>query len=243
MMDKTFPLLATLTTLLWLPPPTSSSCPENNPPYWEGPPTVEQVTLTSVRVSWQEVLVRPECADNIVVKHFPSDDKDNQHMSPHLPVSDNSFIVQDLQFGKAYTYLVIAREEKGWGVSTGSSSYANFTTYVNNDAGPSVVDESESAVKVFTITDPVVKYTEYKGMVLASKIVFLPLKIHSSKVTNDIESALQATTNTRKELLRELRIQAVLMGANTIVGFRMETNSIIERYMEIVVYGTAVYFQ
>ena len=68
------------------------------------------------------------------------------------------------------------------------------------------------------------------------------------------------TSDLRDELLQELKEKAVQAGANAIVGLRldqsmivlkisnfcyvrMETNTIFEGVLDMVVYGTAVYFQ
>ena len=43
-------------------------------------------------------------------------------------------------------------------------------------------------------------------------------------------------------MLWELKEKAAQAGANAIVGLRMETNSISEGVLDMVAYGTAVYF-
>eukprot|EP00092_Neocalanus_flemingeri_P015640 GFUD01016929.1.p1 GENE.GFUD01016929.1~~GFUD01016929.1.p1 ORF type:complete len:228 (+),score=74.31 GFUD01016929.1:149-832(+) len=223
MMAKTFPLLAILISLAWLPPPTSSYCMQTSAnPSWVGAPTVEQVSLTSVRVSWHGLLKRGDCADNLLVKHFPVGRSSDYILSLPLSVSNNNYTVQELQPGKAYTYQVIAREEKGLlGVDYNRSPKTNFTTQEKNDDNdkddllPGVADNPRDevvAVEVYTTNEPAMaRHTEYKGMVMANKI--------------NIDSHSKMTLIIREELIRELREMAVKVGANAIVGLRMETNS------------------
>ncbi len=48
------------------------------------------------------------------------------------------------------------------------------------------------------------------------------------------------TENTRNDLLMEASNRATAMGANAIVGIRLETNTIFEGMLDMVVSGTAV---
>ena len=88
--------------------------------------------------------------------------------------------------------------------------------------------EAITAVEVYTTNHPcMAKDVQYKGMILVSKY---------KNRNKDMMSEL------RDELLRELKEKAVQAGANAIVGLRMETNTISEGVVDMVAYGTAVYF-
>merc|ERR1712227_902805 len=82
------------------------------------------------------------------------------------------------------------------------------------------------AVEVYTTNGPCMNKTmEYKGLVIASKA-------KSRNMSSDI----------RDELIWELKEKAANIGANAIVGLRMETNSVFEGVLDMVVVGTAVFF-
>lgn len=102
-------------------------------PSWSGSPKVEQVSLTSVRVSWSGLLQREDCADSILVKFFKGDSTYDFGMSEPLNVTTNTFIVRDVVPNLPYTFQVIAREEKGvWGVDYNKSPRVTFTTKMSN---------------------------------------------------------------------------------------------------------------
>jgi len=67
-------------------------------PSFNGPPLVEQLTLTSVRVSWAGKLEQAECADNIIVKHYKGINSNDYHLSEPLPteVSDHCIFAYKL---------------------------------------------------------------------------------------------------------------------------------------------------
>jgi len=120
--------------LVSLPATVVSYCTFGNPYWVKGvSPTVEQVTLTSVRVSWPGLLKNVECADSMIIKHFKGDDTNDYDMSEILSVSTNSFIVRDLVPNQPYSFQVIAREEKGLlGVDYNKSERTKFTTRRSN---------------------------------------------------------------------------------------------------------------
>jgi len=102
-------------------------------PWWSGPPIVEQLSLTSVRVSWHGLLQEAQCADNIMVKHFKGINSNDYKISDPLDVSVNTYIVHDLSPNQEYTYQVIAREEKGLlGVDYNRGEKTRFTTSKRN---------------------------------------------------------------------------------------------------------------
>jgi len=120
--------------LVTLPAAVVSYCTIGNP-YWvkSGKPTVEQVTLTSVRISWPGLLKNIQCTDNMIIKYFKADNTNDYQMSEMFSVNTNSFIVRDLVPNQPYTFQVIAREEKGvWGVDYNKSEKTKFTTRRSN---------------------------------------------------------------------------------------------------------------
>jgi len=102
-------------------------------PSWTDSPTVEQVSLTSVRISWPGLLQREDCADSLLVKFFKGDGTYDFGMSEPLNVTTNTYIVRDVVPNLPYTFQVIAREEKGvWGVDYNKSPKVTFTTRMSN---------------------------------------------------------------------------------------------------------------
>jgi len=102
-------------------------------PWWKGPPNVEQVSLTSVRVSWDQLLMRPDCADSMLVKHFKGTYSSDFKMTEPMEVAANTYIVMDLVPMVDYTFQVIAREEKGiLGVDYNRSPKTVFRTRSTN---------------------------------------------------------------------------------------------------------------
>jgi len=118
-------------------------------PSWEGPPSVEQVSLTSVRVSWRGLLQREDCADSLLVKYYKRDNTNDFGMSNELSVSTNSYIIRDVVPNIPYTFQVIAREEKGLlGVDYNKSPKTVFTTRKTN-----VVVEKEDPLPASKVDD------------------------------------------------------------------------------------------
>merc|ERR1712025_358643 len=105
------------------------------------------------------------------------------------------------------------------------------------------------AVEVYTTNEPCMNKTmEYKGMILVSKNksrnMFSDIGSgFKSLVGGEIKGLSKLTSDLRDELLWELKEKAAQAGANAVVGLRMETNTIFEGVLDMVVYGTAVYFQ
>lgn len=119
-------------------------------PVFTGPPIVEQLTLTSARVSWAGLLKYGECADNVLVKHYKGLDTSNYKISDPLPVTVTTYIVHDLSPNQEYTYQMIAREEKGLlGVDYNRGEKTVFATSLRNrEAGLEVRPESPVPVPV-----------------------------------------------------------------------------------------------
>merc|ERR1719290_372520 len=104
-----------------------------------------------------------------------------------------------------------------------------------------------AAVELFTTETPCMNKTmEYKGLVIASKVksrnMFSDIGSgFKSLVGGEIKGLSKLTSDLRDELLWELKEKAAQAGANAVVGLRMETNTIFEGVLDMVVYGTAVY--
>ena len=56
----------------------------------------------------------------------------------------------------------------------------------------------------------------------------------------EIKTLSKLTMESRQDLLSELEVKAREMGANAVVGINMETNSVWDGTLDIVVFGTAV---
>ena len=83
-------------------------------PGFRGPPSVEQVTLTSVRVSWAGLVTRKECADQFIVKSWLARNPNNYQMSGLLPTTQFSFIVRDLVPNQDYVFQVCFPRVLAW---------------------------------------------------------------------------------------------------------------------------------
>jgi len=130
---KTVLLVQVIALASWLPASLAYCTWAGANPYWTGEPTIEQITLTSVRVSWAGLLERSDCADSLIVKHFKGDNTNDFMMSDPLDTATNSYIVRDVVPNQMYTYQVIAREEKGLlGVDYNRSPKTVFTTLKSN---------------------------------------------------------------------------------------------------------------
>ena len=75
-------------------------------PGFRGPPRVEQVTLTSVRVSWDGLVTRKDCADQFIVKSWLARNPNDYKMSGLLPTNQFTFIVTDLVPNQDYVFQV-----------------------------------------------------------------------------------------------------------------------------------------
>lgn len=120
-----------LLLLLSLIPLSKSNC---RTPGWNpkltGPPIVEQLSMTSVRVSWAGLLETAVCADWLKVKHWRGMDINNWHMSDKLSVETTSYIVKNLVPNIPFTFQVIAAEDFGsvFGISYYRGPETSFVT-------------------------------------------------------------------------------------------------------------------
>ena len=68
--------------------------------------TADQVTLTSVRVTWSGLVTRGECADQFIVKSWLARNPNDYKMSDLLPTSQYSWVVKDLVPNQDYVFQV-----------------------------------------------------------------------------------------------------------------------------------------
>ena len=64
-----------------------------------------------------------------------------------------------------------------------------------------------------------------------------------SIVGGELKGMSKLTRTTRDELIAEAKEKAKELGANAITGLRLETNSIFDGTIDIVLYGTAIKVQ
>merc|ERR1711936_715469 len=121
--------------------------------------------------------------------------------------------------------------------------------YMGSRAVSVMASQSQvQAVEVYTTNEPCMnKSLEYKGLVLASKVksrnMFSDIGSgFKSLVGGEIKGLSKLTSDIRDELLWEIKEKAANIGANAVVGLRMETNSVFEGVLDMVVVGTAVFF-
>ena len=75
-------------------------------PTFKDVPMVEQIDTTSVKVSWPDTVTNLECGDNFMVKTMNAENIQEYKLSIHLPISQFSYIVNDLDSNKAYKFQV-----------------------------------------------------------------------------------------------------------------------------------------
>lgn len=171
-------LLALLAAFL---PPAHSYCAGIGAnPGFKDAPLVQQVTLTSVKVTWHGLVTRAECADQFIVKSWNARNPNDYKMSDLLPLSQFSYIVTDLVPNQDYVFQAVAREDKGiLGKDWNKSPKAYFKTNKNtptvapglsasSHSNPSYrplgqVNDNEKPVSVFMLA----------GIVIGSLLILL----------------------------------------------------------------------
>ena len=103
-------------------------------------------------------------------------------------------------------------------------------------------------VQMYTTMEPLgAKNVTYKGLICVNKVrtrnFFQDIGTGlQCLVGGEIKNLTRLTALIRDELIEEAKAEAEKLGANAIVGIRMETNSIFEGTLDVVLYGTAVHF-
>ena len=81
-------------------------------PGFKDAPLVEQVTLTSVKVTWKGLVTRIECADQFIVKSWNKRNPNDYKMSDLLPLNQFSYIVTDLVPNQDYVFQVTKHQHR-----------------------------------------------------------------------------------------------------------------------------------
>ena len=106
-MSPLLPLLVAVMVMVRLPSVEAYCAGLGANPGFRGPPLVEQVTLTSVRVTWSGLVTRKECADQFIVKSWLARNPNDYKMSNLLPTTQFSFVVRDLVPNQDYVFQVV----------------------------------------------------------------------------------------------------------------------------------------
>ena len=106
-MSPLLPLLVAVMVMVRLPSVEGYCAGLGANPGFRGPPLVEQVTLTSVRVTWSGLVTRKECADQFIVKSWLARNPNDYKMSNLLPTTQFSFVVRDLVPNQDYVFQVL----------------------------------------------------------------------------------------------------------------------------------------
>ena len=106
-MSPLLPLLVAVMVIVRLPSVEGYCAGLGANPGFRGPPLVEQVTLTSVRVTWSGLVTRKECADQFIVKSWLARNPNDYKMSNLLPTTQFSFVVRDLVPNQDYVFQVV----------------------------------------------------------------------------------------------------------------------------------------
>lgn len=155
--------LVILSSLVML---ANSYCPGPgaNPSFVKGP-KVEQVSLTSVVLTWKGLVKQDDCADQFLVKWWNRNDPGSYELSDMLTTSTTSYQVNGLAPHRSYAFQAIAREDKGWlGADWNKSPTVYFTTTRLN---PTVAPVTPKDVKHPRVDDREPSdelYDEYSGL-------------------------------------------------------------------------------
>jgi len=108
-------------------------------PGFSSAPRLEQVSLTSVRVNWHNIVTKIECADQFIVKSWNARNPNDYTMSNLLPLSQFTYVVTDLVPNQDYVFQVVAREDKGiLGKDWNKSPQAMYRTGRHNPTVPPI---------------------------------------------------------------------------------------------------------
>ena len=121
-------VLLSALVIFFIPSPIWTFCFGSNPGF-ERSPTVRQIKINQVRVSWGNVVMNRNCADNFLVKYWPKDSPNAFQMSDLVPNSMNHTDVVVIP-KILYIYQAVAREDKGvvGGIDWNKSPMVEFKT-------------------------------------------------------------------------------------------------------------------
>ena len=110
-------------------------------PGFSAAPTVTQLGLDKVRVSWKNRVTMPECADNFLVKYWPQS-APNAYQITELVSNEADFVDIEVTPRLPYEFQAVAREDKGMigGVDWYKSPVVRFATSKSRNSNH-IVDE------------------------------------------------------------------------------------------------------
>ena len=98
-------------------------------PSFQSPPTISQISITKVQVSWKGIVKNKECADLFVVKYWKNSSPSNFKMSEKVSTDIDGVILAGLVPRVEYSFQAIATEEKGLlGIDYNRSPIVKFST-------------------------------------------------------------------------------------------------------------------
>ncbi len=102
-------------------------------PGFTGPPTVQQIALDRVRVSWGDIVKYRQCADQFLVKYWPRNTPSVYKTTELVQTSVNSIDIK-VTPKVMYHFQAVAREDKGaiGGIDWNKSPIVEFKTSVTN---------------------------------------------------------------------------------------------------------------
>jgi len=102
-------------------------------PGFKGPPTVHQVKIDKVRVSWKDIVKNRECADQFLVKYWPRN-QPMQYQTTDLVMTSDDSIDITVTPKITYQFQAVAREDKGviGGIDWNKSPTVEFKTSTGN---------------------------------------------------------------------------------------------------------------
>lgn len=98
-------------------------------PYFTEAPRVEQVTISTVRISWKDIVARRECADSFLVKYWQLNMPQGYKLTDMVK-TDQNFIEVEVVPKVPYNFQAVAREDKGpvMGVDWNKAPIVSFKT-------------------------------------------------------------------------------------------------------------------
>ena len=101
--------------------------PGRNPDFVAGP-TVTQINLAKVQVSWRGIVKSKECVDQFLVKYWKKGKPSDYKQSDLVGTSIDAVVLTGIIPKREYVYQVIAREDKLVGIDYNRSPTTKFTT-------------------------------------------------------------------------------------------------------------------
>ena len=93
---------------------------------------MEQVTLTSVRVSWDGLLENSDCADSLRIKYWWTNTPNEYKLTEKFSKTSTNFIISDLLKYQEYAFVVVAIED-GNSIRTVDYNRSPTTSFTTSD--------------------------------------------------------------------------------------------------------------